>query len=93
MDGSAAQYVETPILVTQSDHPRVELYEGESLVDTIYVHRFSVEELHNLLEKDLGQPRDLNRTWEQVAKEAELEQAFSNWDSYKERHEPPKDEF
>ena len=57
--------------------PRVELFKGEKLIDTIPVHRFSLSGMHNLFEKELGQKRDRKRTWETVAAEQELAAAFS----------------
>lgn len=50
-------------LVASDGLPRVELFEGSKLVDTIHVFRYTVEELNNLLERDLGLKRDRTRTW------------------------------
>ena len=49
MDGNAAQFPETPILVASDGLPRIEFYLDDALIDTMMVHRFSAEGVTNLL--------------------------------------------
>lgn len=63
-------------LVASDGLPRVELFEGSKLVDTIHVFRYTVEELNNLLERDLGLHRDRTRTWQAIKAEMALHQAI-----------------
>ena len=46
------------------------------MVDTIPAHRYSVKELNLLLERDLGQKRDTNRTWKTISAEMEMAHAL-----------------
>lgn len=64
------------ILVASDGLPRIELFNGKTLVDTIHVFRYSVDELNLLLERDLGQTRNRNRTWKTINAEMELAQAI-----------------
>ena len=63
------------MLVASDGLPRVELFKGTVLVDTIPVFRYSVEELHNLLQRDLGLHRNPTRTWKTIKAEMDLHAA------------------
>ena len=54
------------MLVASDGLPRIELFKEGTLVDTIPVQRYSVKELNLLLERDLKQRRDRERTWDKV---------------------------
>ena len=47
------------------------------MIDTIHVHRYSVEAINDLME-ELGQPRDKSRSWKSIEAEKELYDAFNN---------------
>ena len=64
------------VLVASDGLPRVELFDGKTLVDTIPAHRYSLDELNLLLERDLGQKRDKTRTWKSINAEMEMAQAI-----------------
>ena len=57
--------------------PRLELFKGETLVDTVQVHRFSAAAITDLL-VDMGQERDMSRSWESLKAEKELFKAFND---------------
>ena len=57
MDSDAAQFTQTPILVASEGMSRLELFDKGELIDTVNVHRYSREELNELLE-EMGQYRD-----------------------------------
>ena len=44
---------------------RLELFEKGELVDTVHVHRYTREELNELLE-EMGQYRDKSMSWEKI---------------------------
>jgi hypothetical protein len=64
------------VLVASDGLPRVELFQGTKLVDTIHVFRYTVDEINNLLERDLHLKRDRTRTWQLIKAEMELHQAI-----------------
>ena len=49
MDGQAAQFPKTEILVASEGLPRIEFFKEKVLIDTMMVHRFSAEALTDLL--------------------------------------------
>lgn len=57
-------------------HPRIELYRNEALIDTVYVHKFTSQAISDLLE-EMGQKRDIRRTWKTVNAERELAAALN----------------
>ena len=64
------------VLVASDGLPRVELFKGSTLVDTIHVFRYTVDELNNLLERDLGIRRNRTRTWKSIKAEMDLHAAI-----------------
>ena len=54
-----------PILVASDGMSRLELFDNGELVDTVHVHRYSREDLNELLE-EMGQVRDKSLTWEKI---------------------------
>ena len=81
LDSDAAQFTETPILVSNDGVARLELFRNEELVDTVHVHRYGREELNELLE-EMGQPRDKTMSWEKQREMAEFDFLLKNWDNY-----------
>ena len=75
MDGNAAQFPNTPILVASEGLPRIEFMKDEILIDTMMVHKFSADAITDLL-VEMNQVRDQSRSWEALQAEAELAQAF-----------------
>lgn len=75
MDGDAPNYETLQVLVASDGLPRVELFKGQTLVDTIHVFRYSVEEMNKLLEHDLKLPRNKTRTWKSIRAEMDLHAA------------------
>ena len=63
LDNHSANYANMQVLVASDGLPRLELFKGEKMVDVIHVHRYNAEQLNLLLERDLGQTRDRERTW------------------------------
>jgi hypothetical protein len=76
IDGDGANYETMQILVASDGLPRVELFKEGTLVDTVYVFRYSVPELNNFLTRDLGLPRNPTRTWKSINAEMELSKAI-----------------
>ena len=60
---------------------RLELFKGEELVDTVHVHRYSVQELNELL-VEMGQFRDETMTWEKINAASKLDSMLNNWQAY-----------
>mgnify|MGYP006923641980 CR=1 FL=1 len=54
------------MLVASDGLPRLELFKGKEMVDTIQVHRHSVEGIEHLLESQLNQARDLKRNYKDL---------------------------
>ena len=54
-----------PILVASDGMSRLELFDNGELVDTVQVHRYSREDLNELLE-EMGQVRDKSLSWEKI---------------------------
>ena len=54
-----------PILVTSEGQARLELFKDNAHIDTVHIYRYSREELNELL-VEMGQERDLERTWESI---------------------------
>ena len=50
LDGDAATYTSMPILVANEGNARLELYKESTLIDTVHIYRYSVDELNELLE-------------------------------------------
>ena len=65
LDGDAAQFTQTPILVASEGMSRLELFKEGVLVDTVHVHRYTGEQLNDLL-AEMGQPRDSSMSWEKI---------------------------
>ncbi len=76
MDGNAAQFPDTPILVASDGLPRIEFYKQDVLIDTMMVHRFSAQGITDLL-VEMGQKRDVNRSWKTIEAEKKLFDAFN----------------
>ena len=49
------------------------------MVDTIQIHRHSVEGIEHLLEKELNQPRDLKRNYKDLNAGAKLDDAINSY--------------
>lgn len=81
LDSDAAQFTETPILVTNEGQSRLELFKDGELIDTVHVHRYHREELNDLLE-EMGQKRDKSLTWAKLQEEKKFDFLLNNWDSY-----------
>ena len=75
LDGNSAQFPNTPILVASEGLPRIEFFRDEALIDTMYVEKFSAEALTDLL-VEMGEERDVTRSWESLKAERELFEAF-----------------
>lgn len=63
-------------MVASDGLPRVELFKEGTLVDTVHVFRYSVDELNTFLTRDLGLPRNPTRTWKTINAEMELGKAI-----------------
>ena len=61
---------------------RLELFKDDELIDTVHVHRYSRDELNELL-VEMGQPRDMNMTWDKINAAKQLDSMLNNWDAYK----------
>ena len=85
LDTDAAQFTKTQILVASDGTPRIELYQESVLIDTVPVARYNRDEMNALLE-EMGQPRNLEMTWDKIKNEAKLAEAFStnNFSQYNE---------
>ena len=70
-----------PILVASEGMSRIELFQQGELIDSINVHRYSREELSNLLET-MGQVRDQSQTWEKIGAASKLDDMLNNWQGY-----------
>lgn len=87
LDGDAANYENVQVLVASDGLPRIELFHGSKLVDTIHVFRYTVDELNNLLERDLGQTRNRQRTWQSIRAEMHLHSAIFEATGGAEKHQ------
>ena len=81
LDTDAAQFPETPILVTSEGVSRLELYKEGELIDTVHVMRYAREELNELLE-EMGQKRDKTLTWEKINAAKSFDNMVNNWAAY-----------
>ena len=75
LEVESAHYPELGVFIASEGEARFDLYEDKTKVDTIYVFRWSIEEIRRLLE-ELGLKRDETITWEKKEAEAKLAQAF-----------------
>ena len=85
LDTDAAQYSNTPILVASDGIPRIELFSGEKLVDTVEVAKYSKDDLNELL-AEMGQVRNNDLTWDKIKSERTMSDAFAtkNFSAYNE---------
>lgn len=60
---------------------RLELFEKGELIDTVHVHRYSREQLNELLE-EMGQYRDKDMTWEKINARSNFDNMLNNWSAY-----------
>ena len=60
---------------------RLELYKDDELIDTVHVHRYSREELNELL-VEMGQFRDETMTWDKINAAKQLDNMLNNWEAY-----------
>ena len=81
LDTDAATYTSMPILVANEGQARLELFKDRVLIDTVHIYNYDRQELNELLE-EMGQERDLDRSWERLAKEKEFDDLVSNWGAY-----------
>lgn len=81
MDGDAAQFYKTPILVASEGLSRLELFKEGALVDTVHVYRYTVQQLNALLE-EMGQPRNKDLTWDKINAEKDFNNMLNNWQAY-----------
>ena len=70
-----------PILVASDGMSRLELFDNGELVDTVHVHRYSKDELNELLE-EMGQVRDKSLTWEKINAMKNFDNMLNNWEAY-----------
>ena len=71
-----------PILVASEGMSRVELFQAGELIDTVNVHRYSADELNELLE-EMGQKRDRSMSWDRINAEKDFDNMLNNWGAYK----------
>ena len=62
---------------------RLELFDSGELVDTVHVHRYSREELNELLE-EMGQVRDKELSWAKINAMNDFDNMLNNWGAYHE---------
>ena len=72
-----------PILVASDGMSRLELFDSGELVDTVHVHRYSREELNELLE-EMGQVRDKELSWAKINAMNDFDNMLNNWGAYHE---------
>ena len=60
---------------------RLELYKEGELIDTVHVHRYSREELNDLM-VEMGQPRDTSLTWDKINNMKKLDSMLNNYGAY-----------
>ena len=72
-----------PILVASEGMSRLELFDSGELVDTVHVHRYSREELNELL-AEMGQVRDTTLSWDKINAMKEFDHMLNNWGAYHE---------
>ena len=82
LDTDAASYTTMPILVTSEGQARLELFKDNAHIDTVHIYRYSREELNELL-VEMGQERDLERTWESIKAAQQFDSMLNNYNSYK----------
>ena len=70
-----------PILVANEGQARLELFKDSKLIDTVHIYNYDREELNELL-VEMGQERDLDVTWDKLAKAKEFDDLVSNWGVY-----------
>ena len=68
---------------------RLELFENGELIDTVNVHRYTREELNELME-EMGQYRDKNMTWEKINAQKNFDSMLNNWQAYSDIIETPE---
>ena len=69
---------------------RVELFDKGELIDTVHVHRYTREELNELL-VEMGQPRDESMSWAKINAQKEFDNMLNNWGAYKEITKSPEE--
>ena len=79
----AAHYPKLDVRIASDGQSRIELFKEGKRVDTMYIYRFSIEAIRDLM-TDLGLERDETITWEKRQIEAELESYFNSKPSKKE---------
>ena len=68
---------------------RLELFQNGELIDTVNVHRYTREELNELME-EMGQYRDKTMTWEKINARKNFDNMLNNWDAFQEITETPE---
>ena len=71
-----------PILVTSEGQARLELFNEGAHIDTVHIYRYSKDELNELLE-EMGQERDLERSWDKIKSMQKFDSMVNNYNSYK----------
>merc|ERR1712045_197725 len=82
LDTDAAQFTHTPILVANDGMARLELFKEGVLIDTVHVYRYTREQLNELL-VEMGQPRDINMSWDKINAMNKFDSMVNNWGAYK----------
>ena len=81
LDSDAAQFTQTPILVTNEGQARLELFNKGVMVDTVHIYRYSRDELNDLL-VEMGQHRDLDMSWEKINAVKKFDNMVNNFGAY-----------
>lgn len=68
-------------MVAAEGMSRLELFSKGELIDTVHVHRYTREELSELL-VEMGQPRDKDMTWDKINAAAKLDSMINNYSAY-----------
>ena len=73
----SAHYPKLDTRIAGDGQSRIELFNEGKRVDTIYIYRYDIEAIRDLM-TDLGLNRDESITWEKRQKEAELASYFNS---------------
>ena len=75
LEVESAHYKKLGVFVAGDGNSRVELYNKQKRVDTIYIHRWKIEEVRVLM-SELGLERDEKLTYDKIEKAAQMAQSF-----------------
>ena len=68
---------------------RLELFKEGVLIDTVHVYRYTREQLNELL-VEMGQPRDINMSWDKINAMNKFDSMVNNWGAYKDIIKTPE---